>query len=117
MTYTTALKKPIVYWQYKNSPRFVALMSGIVSELMKYYPCEIWELLDLDLAEGYELDLIGQRLGYPRPVDIPETVGVYDLSYYAQAYYDGNLGFTNLSLTFISYTYYFRFFLGKNFHV
>lgn len=96
MTYTTALKKPIVYWQYKNSPKFVALMSGIVTELMKYYPCEIWELLDLEHAEGYALDLIGQRLGYPRPIDIPETVGIYDLSRYAQAYYDGTLGDTGL---------------------
>lgn len=96
MAYETALKKPIVYWQYKHSPKFLTIMNGIVDQIMKYYPCEIWELFDLDKAEGYMLDLIGQRLGYPRPVELPEAVGVYDLSRYAQAYYDGNVDETTL---------------------
>ena len=96
MEYITALKRPIVYWQYKHSPRFLSLMNGIVLKVMKYYPCEIWEMLDLDTATGYALDLIGQRLGYPRPVELPEAIGVYDLSRYAQAYYDGNVDETTL---------------------
>lgn len=89
MGYTTALNKPIVYWQYKHSSRFLSIYEGIIAEIKKYYPCEFWELLDVDTASGYALDLIGQRLGLPRPVDIAETVGRYDISRYAQAYYDG----------------------------
>lgn len=85
------LKKPIVYWQYKTSPRLKALLDGFYSIVAKYYPSAIWQLLELDTATGYALDLIGQRLGYPRPREIPETVGQYDISYYAQAYYDQSL--------------------------
>lgn len=96
MAYETALKKPIVYWQYKHSPKFLTLMGGMVNQIMQYYPCEIWELLNIETARGYALDLIGQRLGYPRPAELPESVGVYDLSRYAQAYYDGNLDDTTL---------------------
>lgn len=88
MSYTSELKRPLVYWQYKNSSAFVTLLNGLVDLFMKYYPCEIWELLQLDTATKYALDLIGQRLGYPRPKEIPEAVGRYDISRYAQAYYD-----------------------------
>jgi len=87
----TTLDKPIVYWQYKTSPRLKALLDGFYSLLAKYYPSPIWTLLALDTATGYALDLIGQRLGYPRPAEIPESVGRYDLSRYAQAYYDQSL--------------------------
>ena len=88
MIYTTALKQPILYWQYKNSQKYTTLFNGIVAEIMKYYPCEFWELLDLDTARGYALDLVGQRLGFPRPIDVSESVGIYDISRYEQAYYD-----------------------------
>lgn len=91
MPYVTELKDPIIYWQYKNSPKFKLLMDNIIALYKKYYPCEIWELLDIDTAEGYALDIIGQRLGYPRPEEVPEAVGRYDISYYAQAYYDMSL--------------------------
>lgn len=89
--YETKLTKPVIYWQYKNSPNLVALLNGLFDLFMKYYPCEFWELMDLDKATGYMLDLIGQRLGYPRPREIPEAVGRYDISRYAQAYYDMSL--------------------------
>lgn len=91
MSYVSELKRPIVYWQYKNSPAFTTLLNGLVDLFMKYYPCEIWEILQLDTATKYALDLIGQRLGYPRPKEIPEAVGRYDISRYAQAYYDMSL--------------------------
>ena len=91
MAYLSGIKNPIIYWQYKNSPSFVALLNGMVDLFMKYYPCEIWEILQLDTATKYALDLIGQRLGYPRPKEVPEAVGRYDISRYAQAYYDMSL--------------------------
>lgn len=91
MSYLTGLKDPIIYWQYKNSPAIVTILQGITALFKKYYPCEIWEILQLDTATGYALDLIGQRLGYPRPKEIPEAVGRYDISRYAQAYYDMSL--------------------------
>lgn len=87
----TELKKPITYWQYKDSPALKTLLDGFYSLIRKYYPSPIWTLLDLDTASGYALDLIGQRLGYPRPKEIPESVGTYDISRYAQAYYDQRL--------------------------
>ena len=96
MAYETELKNPIVYWQYKHSPKYLTLFSGIVERIKKYYPCEIWEMLNIDTATGYALDLIGQRLGYSRPKEIPDTVGQYDISHYAQAYYDSDL--SSLSL-------------------
>lgn len=86
--YQTGLNSPIVYWQYKNSPSFIKLLTGIVDLFKQYYPCELWELLGLDTAYGYALDIIGQRLGYPRPKELPEAAGQYDVSRYAQAYYD-----------------------------
>lgn len=86
-----SLKSPILYWQYKHSPRYKKLFNGLVNAVKKYYPCEIWELLDIDTAEGYALDLIGQRLGFPRPQELPESIGVYDIARYAQAYYDQSL--------------------------
>ena len=92
MSYLTGLKDPIIYWQYKNSPAIVTILKGMTALFKKYYPCEIWEILQLDTATGYALDLIGQRLGYPRPKEIPEAVGRYDISRYAQAYYDMSLG-------------------------
>lgn len=91
MSYLTGLKDPIIYWQYKNSPAMVTILQGMTALFKKYYPCEIWEILQLDTATGYALDLIGQRLGYPRPKEIPEAVGRYDISRYAQAYYDMSL--------------------------
>lgn len=91
MSYTTSLKSPILYWQYKNSPRYVSLFDGIIDEVKKYYPCEVWELLDVNTATGYALDIIGQRLGFPRPIDVPESIGTYDLSRYEQSYYDQTL--------------------------
>lgn len=91
MSYITGLKNPIIYWQYKNSPAIVSIINGITELFKKYYPCEIWEILQLDTAKGYALDMIGQRLGYPRPQEIPEAVGRYDISRYAQAYYDMSL--------------------------
>lgn len=91
MSYLTGLKDPIIYWQYKNSPTMVTILQGMTALFKKYYPCEIWEILQLDTATGYALDLIGQRLGYPRPKEIPEAVGRYDISRYAQAYYDMSL--------------------------
>lgn len=91
MSYLTGLKDPIIYWQYKNSPAIVTILQGMTALFKKYYPCEIWEILQLDTATGYALDLIGQRLGYPRPKEIPEAVGRYDISRYAQAYYDMSL--------------------------
>lgn len=91
MSHLTGLKDPIIYWQYKNSPAIVTILQGITTLFKKYYPCEIWEILQLDTATGYALDLIGQRLGYPRPKEIPEAVGRYDISRYAQAYYDMSL--------------------------
>lgn len=91
MSYLTGLKDPIIYWQYKNSPAIVTILQGITALFKKYYPCEIWEILQLDTATGYALDLIGHRLGYPRPKEIPEAVGRYDISRYAQAYYDMSL--------------------------
>lgn len=91
MSYLTGLKDPIIYWQYKNSPAIVTILKGMTALFKKYYPCEIWEILQLDTATGYALDLIGQRLGYPRPKEIPEAVGRYDISRYAQAYYDMSL--------------------------
>ena len=91
MSYVTGLKSPIIYWQYKNSPALTTILNGMVSLFMQYYPCEIWELLQLDTAKGYALDMIGQRLGYPRPKEVPEAVGRYDISRYAQAYYDMTL--------------------------
>lgn len=89
--YITSLDKPITYWQYKNSKRLVSLLADIKKLFDKYYPCEIWELLNLDTATGYALDIIGERLGYPRPREVVEAIGQYDLSRYQQAYYDGNL--------------------------
>lgn len=91
MSYLTGLKDPIIYWQYKNSPAIVTILQGMTALFKKYYPCEIWEILQLDTATGYALDVIGQRLGYPRPKEIPEAVGRYDISRYAQAYYDMSL--------------------------
>lgn len=91
MSYTTGLSRPIVYWQYKTSPKLHSLFEEYIRLIQKYYPCEIWELLDVDTAKGYALDIIGQRLGYPRPKELPETVGQYDVSRYAQAYYDASL--------------------------
>lgn len=91
MAYLTGLKDPIIYWQYKNSPAIVTILQGMTALFKKYYPCEIWEILQLDTATGYALDMIGQRLGYPRPKEIPEAVGRYDISRYAQAYYDMSL--------------------------
>lgn len=91
MAYATGLKDPIIYWQYKNSPAIVAILQGMTRLFKKYYPCEVWEILQLDTATGYALDMIGQRLGYPRPQEIPEAVGRYDISRYAQAYYDMSL--------------------------
>lgn len=89
--YVSGLKRPVVYWQYKSAPKFKTILDGLISAAFKMYPCEIWELLQLDTATGYALDLIGQRLGYPRPKEVPEAVGRYDLSRYAQAYYDMSL--------------------------
>lgn len=91
MAVVKGIKKPIIYWQYKNSPAFVTLFEGLYRLFKKYYPGEIWELMDIDKAYGYALDLIGQRLGYPRPREVPESVGRYDISRYAQAYYDQSL--------------------------
>lgn len=85
------LSTPILYWQYKNSPRFDALFREIYDVVCEYYPGPIWEILDIDTAYGYALDLVGQRLSYPRPQEIPESVGQYDISRYAQAYYDQSL--------------------------
>lgn len=87
----TELKSPITFWQYKNSPKLKAIYDGIIEQIKKYYPNEIWEDLDLDTAKGYALDLIGQRLGYPRPRELDETVGQFDVSYYAQSYYDADI--------------------------
>lgn len=89
--YVSGLKKPIIYWQYKSSPKFKSILDGLIRKAFEMYPCEIWELLQLDTATGYALDLIGQRLGFPRPKEVPESVGRYDLSRYAQAYYDMSL--------------------------
>ena len=89
--YTSGLKNPIIYWQYKNSPKFLTILEGVISKVKKFYPCELWEILDIDRATGYALDLIGQRLGFPRPKEVPEAVGRYDISRYAQAYYDLSL--------------------------
>ena len=88
MAYTTALKKPIIYWQYKNSTKFLTVLNGFIDKVMKAYPYEWWEFLDLDVATGYALDLIGQRLGIPRPKDDPESAGIYDVSEYENCYYD-----------------------------
>lgn len=88
MEWLTALKRPIIFWQYKDSPRFFAILDGYIKLLMKYYPYEWWEFLDIDKAEGYALDLIGQRLGVPRPKDDPSSAGIYDIAEYEQAYYD-----------------------------
>lgn len=89
--FETELKNPITFWQYKNSPKFKAIYDGIVELIKKYYPHEVWEDLDLDTAKGYALDLIGQRLGYPRPREFDETIGQFDVSYYAQSYYDADI--------------------------
>jgi len=86
-----SLKNPILYWQYKHSLRYKKLFENLVNAVKKYYPCAIWELLDVDTAEGYALDLIGQRLGFPRPKEIPESIGIYDVSKYEQSYYDQSL--------------------------
>lgn len=91
MSYITGINRPIIYWQYKNSPKLLALLEVYIKLFQKYYPCEIWELLDIDTATGYALDIIGQRLGYPRPKELPEAAGQYDVSRYAQAYYDASL--------------------------
>lgn len=91
MGYETELKSPILYWQYKNSRNYKTLFNGIVDKIKAYYPCEFWELMNVDTAEGYALDLIGQRLGYPRPVDVPQSVGTYDISSYESSYYDATV--------------------------
>lgn len=88
MTWETALKDPIIFWQYKNSDKFLALLDGFISLFMQYYPYEWWEFFDIDKAEGYALDIIGQRLGVPRPKDDPSSAGIYDIAEYEQAYYD-----------------------------
>lgn len=86
-----SLKSPILYWQYKHSPKYVSLFNGIMDSVKEFYPCEIWEIFNIDTAKGYALDLIGQRLGYPRPQELPESVGIYDLSNYENSYYDQSL--------------------------
>ena len=91
-----SLKNPILYWQYKHSPRYKKLFDDLISTVKKYYPGEIWELLDIDTAKGYALDLIGQRLGYPRPQEFPDTMGIYDIARYEQAYYDQSLDSVSL---------------------
>lgn len=88
MAYETALKQPVIYWQYKNSPRFLEMLEGFIDAVMKAYPYEWWEFLDLDKATGYALDLIGQRLGVTRPKDDPESAGIYDVAEYENCYYD-----------------------------
>lgn len=88
MAFETALKKPIIYWQYKNSHKFLKMLEGFIDLVMKAYPYEWWEFLDLDVATGYALDLIGQRIGVPRPKDDPESAGIYDVAEYENCYYD-----------------------------
>lgn len=88
MTYRSELKRPIIYWQYKNAPRFSSVLNDFIDLLLKFYPCEMWELFDIDSATGYALDIIGSYLGVPRPKDDPSSAGIYDVAEYENSYYD-----------------------------
>lgn len=66
----------------------VALLEGFYTLFNDAYPSMIWENLDLDTAQGYALDLIGQRIGLPRMKETSEISGIYDAGEYETAYYD-----------------------------
>lgn len=85
------LTRPVIYWQYNNSPKLRNLLLNIYAEFKNSFPCAVWEELDIDTAKKYALDLIGQRMGIPRPLEVPNTVGIYDVAEYETAYYDRSL--------------------------
>lgn len=85
------LTKPIIYWQYNNSPKLKNILLGIFDEFKNSFPCGVWEELDLDTAKKYALDIIGQRMGIPRPLEVPNTVGIFDVAEYETAYFDRSL--------------------------
>lgn len=84
----TSLNRPIIYWQYKGKTKFNQLLNAFIDYIFEAYPCEWWEILDIDKAYGYALDLIGQRIGFQRPKDDPTSAGLYDISEYENSYYD-----------------------------
>lgn len=55
-------------WQYKNKPRAKATAELLNSEIYKCFDSAIGlaEILNIETASGYALDLVGRHVGYPR---------------------------------------------------
>ena len=56
-----------IYWQYKNSPKLIQLLMSlpdIAQSAIEDQLAKVKMMLDIDTAEGEQLDICGRIVGY-----------------------------------------------------